>query len=169
QIVKATADLREYHLAQNSIHLVMDLHSSALAAQMNREEIQQCVRNLVLNAEQAIVKGTGRGTISIRTTTDGVFHRLQVPDDGPGVGPELRGGIFEPFFTTKDVGEGTGLGLSISLGIATAHGGAITLCETSRGACFELRLPAAAPAAVAVAPPQLDAREKAGLPRVLIV
>jgi two-component system NtrC family sensor kinase len=167
QIVKATADLREYHLAQNSIHLVMDLHSSALAAQMNREEIQQVVLNLVLNAEQAIVKGTGRGTISIRTTTDGVFHRLQVTDDGPGVSPELRGRIFEPFFTTKDVGEGTGLGLSISLGIATAHGGALTLVETPRGACFELRLPAAAQAAVA--PPQLDAREKAGLPRVLIV
>jgi two-component system NtrC family sensor kinase len=63
QIVKATADLREYHLAQNSIHLVMDLHSSALAAQMNREEIQQVVLNLVLNAEQAIVKGSGRGSL----------------------------------------------------------------------------------------------------------
>ncbi len=167
QIVKATAELREYHLQQNSIQLSVELHQSPLTVHMNREEIQQVVLNLLLNAEHAIVRGTGRGAISIRTTTDGVWHRLQVADDGPGVSPELRGRIFEPFFTTKDVGEGTGLGLSISLGIATAHGGALTLCETGRGACFELRLPGAAPApAVSAAAPRIAA---SGSPRVLVV
>ena len=69
-------------------------------------------------------------------------------DDGPGINPELRGRVFEPFFTTKDVGEGTGLGLSIALGIATAHGGNLELCQPEagntdrKGACFKLTLPA---------------------------
>jgi signal transduction histidine kinase len=62
------------------------------------------------------------------------------------VPPTLTGRVFEPFFSTKEVGEGTGLGLSIAMGIAEAHGGALTLMPTSKGACFRLALPAADPA-----------------------
>jgi PAS domain S-box-containing protein len=151
QIVKATADLREYHLVQQNITLVLDLHTGPLPVLANREEIQQVVLNLLMNAEQAIVSGPGTGTILIKTTSTGTSHALQVTDDGPGIGQELRGKIFEPFFTTKDVGEGTGLGLSISLGIASSHGGSLELCPSTvsgeaagspKGACFKLTLPA---------------------------
>ena len=108
---------------------------------VNREEIQQVVLNLILNAEHAI-KGTGKpGTICVRTgqTADSAF--LEVADDGPGVPAALAHRIFEPFFTTKSVGEGTGLGLSVSFGIAEAHGGSLSLSSTDRGACFTLKLP----------------------------
>jgi two-component system NtrC family sensor kinase len=73
---------------------------------------------------------------------------VQVTDTGLGVSPDLRGRIFEPFFTTKEVGEGTGLGLSISHGIASAHGGSLTLVDSPSGARFRLTLPAR-PAATA--------------------
>jgi two-component system NtrC family sensor kinase len=142
QVVRATADLREYHLIQRNITLLVDLQPGQLPIFVNREEIQQVVLNLVMNAEHAIAERPGSGTIVMRTQSDGGQQSLQVSDDGPGISPELRGRIFEPFFTTKDVGQGTGLGLSISLGIATAHGGSLTLCETGKGACFELRVPA---------------------------
>jgi CheY-like chemotaxis protein len=67
---------------------------------------------------------------------------VEVSDNGPGIGPEIRGRIFEPFFTTKDVGQGTGLGLSISHGIAASHGGSLELCQgADSGACFRLTLP----------------------------
>jgi PAS domain S-box-containing protein len=141
QIVRATADLREYHLIQRNITLLVDLQPGLLPIFVSREEIQQVVLNLVMNAEHAIGRAPGAGTIVMRTQSDGRAHTLQVSDDGPGISPELRGRVFEPFFTTKDVGEGTGLGLSISLGIATAHGGALTLCDTAKGACFQLMLP----------------------------
>jgi two-component system sensor histidine kinase HupT/HoxJ len=118
------------------------LHQAPLPALANREEIQQVVLNLVLNSEQAM-EAAGKGTrITLRSYTTSAGHTIEVSDDGPGIGPEIRGRIFEPFFTTKDVGQGTGLGLSISHGIAAAHGGTLELCHsTDRGACFRLTLP----------------------------
>ena len=141
QIALAAARLREHHLAQKNIALQLELHPGILAVLVNREEIQQVVLNLVLNAEHAI--GDASGVITIRTNAGEHAHTLQVGDDGPGISLELRGRVFEPFFTTKEVGEGTGLGLSLGLGIARAHGGALDLCPPSeRGACFMLTLPA---------------------------
>jgi two-component system sensor histidine kinase HupT/HoxJ len=110
------------------------MHPGPLAALANREEIQQIVLNLVLNSEQAF-EAAGHGTrIRIRSFTDGDRHVIEVSDDGPGIGPDIRGRIFEPFFTTKDVGQGTGLGLSISHGIAAAHGGSLELCQSRSAA-----------------------------------
>jgi PAS domain S-box-containing protein len=142
EIVRFTVDLRQFHLEQRDIHVVVRYHAQALPVLVNREEIQQIVLNLMLNAEQAILGSSGVGTITIRTGSNGGRHSVEVMDDGPGISPELRGRIFEPFFSTKEVGEGTGLGLSISHGIASAHGGALEVCEPECGACFRLTLPA---------------------------
>jgi PAS domain S-box-containing protein len=142
-VVRAVVQLREFHLQQNNVALVVEMHQAPLPALANREEIQQVVLNLVLNSEQAI-ESSGKGTwIRIRSFNDAARQVIEVSDDGPGIGPEIRGRIFEPFFTTKEVGQGTGLGLSISHGIAAAHGGSLELCPTGeRGACFRLTLPA---------------------------
>ena len=150
QLARAVAALREHHLAQNNIKLQLELHPGVLPVLVNREEIQQIVLNLVLNAEHAL--GDSPGTITIRTDAGEHAHSVQVIDDGPGVSAELRGRVFEPFFTTKDVGQGTGLGLSIALGIATAHGGSLQLVDRAKGACFQLTLPAHAQ----LAPPGHD-------------
>ena len=141
-IVRRTVELREYHLRQRNIGLSAELHPEPLGVLVNREEIQQVVLNLVLNAEHAIAGAGGEGQITIRTFTSGRRHMVEVTDTGPGVSAELRGRIFEPFFTTKDVGEGTGLGLSISHGIAAAHAGSLELSPVASGACFRLTLPA---------------------------
>jgi CheY-like chemotaxis protein len=144
EIVTATARLRSHALTQKNISLDLELHPGVLAVLVNREEIQQVVLNLVLNAEHAI--GDRPGRIVIRTNAGEHAHTLQVMDDGPGISLELRGRVFEPFFTTKEVGQGTGLGLSLGLGIATAHGGSLELCPPSAsGACFKLTLPAQRP------------------------
>jgi two-component system NtrC family sensor kinase len=172
QIAHAVAQLRENHLADRNIVLRLDLHPSVLPILVNREEIQQIVLNLVLNAEHAMDERAG--TITMRTNAGENAHTLQVMDDGPGVTPELRGRVFEPFFTTKDVGQGTGLGLSIALGIATAHGGSLELLPSDRGACFQLRLPArSVPAATGriaeMAPAGATAGNASGPRRALVV
>src|SRR5439155_5904397 len=141
-LVRATAELREYNAMQRNITVLTDLTPGILPVLANRDELQQVLVNLLLNAEQAVAADEGAGTIALRTRSDGRMHVFEIQDDGPGVPADMRGRIFEPFFTTKQIGEGTGLGLSIAHGIATAHGGALELVPTGRGACFRLTLPA---------------------------
>ena len=146
ELVRATAELRGYHLEQINIKLVLRCSPRPLPVAVNREEIRQVILNLLLNAEHAITSTSGTGTITVETMSTGAVQAVEVTDSGPGISPDLRGRIFEPFFTTREVGEGTGLGLSISLGIASAHGGKLALVDSSSGARFRLTLPAHAEA-----------------------
>lgn len=148
ELVQATVALRAYELSIVGISLEEDYTADLPPVLVNREEIQQVLLNLVLNAEQAM-KPTGRpGSLRVRTflAPDGVT--IDVEDNGPGVPATVAGRIFEPFYSTKGVGEGTGLGLSIALGIAEAHGGTLSLLGgRAEGACFRLTLPPAQGAA----------------------
>ena len=138
EIVRSTAMLRAFELRHAAIDLREDLSSHLPLIVINREEIQQVVLNLLLNAEHAI-KATGRpGTITLRTGIDGGGSFVEVSDSGPGIRPEIALRVFEPFFTTKDSGQGTGLGLSVSLGIAEAHNGTLEHVPQDQGTCFRL-------------------------------
>ncbi|MCA1559048.1 MAG: PAS domain-containing protein [Acidobacteria bacterium] len=151
EIVKTVVELRRYHLQQRDIIVLLRSHQTPLPVLVNRDEVQQVIMNLLLNAEHAINGDSGRGTITISTFAAATGQQvLQLEDDGPGIPTEVRGRIFEPFFTTKEVGEGTGLGLSISHGIAAAHGGSLELCGDGPGACFRLTLPAHAGAQASI-------------------
>lgn len=141
EVVRSTVALRAFELETSSIGIAEAYGADLPAVTANREEIQQIVLNLILNAEHAIRSHAERGTIQVRTGRTDTVAFVEVLDDGPGIPAEIAGQIFEPFFTTKLVGEGTGLGLSISLGIAEAHGGSLTLLPSERGACFRLSLP----------------------------
>lgn len=65
---------------------------------------------------------------------------IDVADDGPGVPPDIARRLFDPLTTGRS--GGTGLGLALARRIATAHGGALELVPTARGALFRLVLPA---------------------------
>ena len=70
----------------------------------NRDEIQQVILNLVINAQHAMVDANGGGVLTIRTLTSGDQAVVEIADNGPGISPEFAGRVFEPFFTTKTVG-----------------------------------------------------------------
>lgn len=145
-LVRATLALRSYEFSTSNIVLDEQYADGMPPVWVNREEIQQVVLNLVLNAEHAMRAAHGRGHLTVRTAVVDSNVIVEVRDDGPGIPAEVAGRVFEPFFSTKGVGEGTGLGLSIALGIADAHGGMLTLVPTPSGACFRLTIPAARPA-----------------------
>ena len=57
----------------------------------NREEIQQVILNLVMNAQQAMSDPDGARVLSVRTFMSGVDAVLEVRDTGPGIPAELAG------------------------------------------------------------------------------
>ena len=151
ELVKATIALRSYEFGNSNIRLIENYTDKLPPIIANREEIQQVILNLIMNAEQAMRNANRGGTLMVATRCEDDKVSIQIKDDGPGVPAALAGRIFEPFFSTKEVGEGTGLGLSIAMGIAEAHGGALSLLPADKGACFQLTIPAEAPASDAPA------------------
>jgi signal transduction histidine kinase len=101
--------------------------------------IEWAVEALVRNAVDAL--GGRGGSIRIegsRLPEGGA--RVSVADDGPGVPRELRRRIFEAGFSTKDRGWGVGLALAKRI-VEEAHGGALALATSDRGATFEIIFP----------------------------
>jgi PAS domain S-box-containing protein len=136
-------------------------------------EIQEIVRNLMVNAVEALPPSGGR--IDIRTgrcvlSRDEIAHRfpdqnldpgeyvrLTVQDSGCGMLPEMAARIFDPFFSTKFVGRG--LGLSSVQGVVHAHGAGIRVqSEPGSGTCFELVFRSCVETDVAAAPGLLRKR-----------
>jgi PAS domain S-box-containing protein len=145
EIVRSTLTLRASDLRANDIVLEEHYSNELPLIIVNREEIQQIVLNLVLNAEHAVraMREPGRIHVATRLSDDAGSVVFEIADEGAGVPRDVANRIFEPFFTTKLIGEGTGLGLSVSLGIAEAHGGSLALLPAERGARFALTLPMA--------------------------
>jgi len=88
----------------------------------------------------------GKVELSLAREKDAVV--LTVEDSGIGIEPADLARIFEPFVRldaarSRATG-GTGLGLAIARGVATAHGGTLTVQSTPKtGSRFSLRLPPA--------------------------
>ena len=141
EIVTATMSVRAYELEMAGIQIREEYAPMLPLVLANREEIQQVILNLVMNAQQAMSDSADTRVLSVRTFMSGADASVEVRDTGPGIPTELAGKIFEPFFTTKSAGAGPGLGLSLSLGIANAHQGQLELVAASSGCCFRLTLP----------------------------
>ncbi len=127
-------------LASTQITVKRELQATRTVA-INRQELQQVLVNLLVNAIHAM---EGGGTLRLGTRDAGADSvEILVADSGPGLAPELLAQLFQPFVTRKK--EGTGLGLWISRGIVERYGGDITAAnalpgDQSGGAVFTVRL-----------------------------
>jgi signal transduction histidine kinase len=114
-------------------------------------EINQVFLNLVVNAAHAVAESVAgsdrRGTIRIRSRTEGDSVVVEIADTGVGIPNALKERVFDPFFTTKPVGKGTGQGLSMARNIVTKHGGTLAFASSpGQGTTFTIRLPLVQPA-----------------------
>jgi nitrogen fixation/metabolism regulation signal transduction histidine kinase len=121
---------------------VLQLDDSLPAVSGDPEQLRRALRNLVLNALDAMPKG---GTLTLRTQhLDGSEDRkiaLEVSDTGEGLTPEECARLFTPYYTTKQ--HGTGLGLAIVQSVVSDHKGTITVrSEPGKGATFRIELKA---------------------------
>jgi two-component system NtrC family sensor kinase len=109
------------------------------------DQMTQVLTNLLVNAQQALEGEPQPRRIGLTAARDGDAVVIEVADNGPGIPADLQSRVFDPFFTTKPVGSGTGIGLAVSRGIVEAHGGALTLAASERGAHFVVRMPLQTP------------------------
>jgi len=129
-------------MAAQGIEAVLDLSADVPPTYFDSRQVDQMLRNIVMNAIQAMPDG---GTLRVRTRTfdtplPGV--EIAIADTGRGINPEDLHRLFTPFFTTKT--KGVGLGLTIVQRIAQNHGGVVTVqCPPGGGSEFTIRLPCA--------------------------
>jgi PAS domain S-box-containing protein len=123
-------------------------------AEVDAGQIAQVIRNLVLNAREAMPQG---GVVSVRAENAvlnaqespslpaGDYVRVSIVDRGAGIAEDVLPKIFDPYFSMKERGnqKGMGLGLTICHAVIQRHGGAITVeSKVGVGTTFHIHLPA---------------------------
>lgn len=122
-----------------NVRLELDLPRELPPVHLVEDQLVLVLVNLLFNAADAIA-GTGKVTVSARTTERGV--RLEVSDDGCGMSPETLAHAREPLFTTKTERGGTGLGLAVCERVVREAGGQLSLqSELGRGTTVTIDLP----------------------------
>jgi signal transduction histidine kinase len=112
--------------------------SAEATMRLDKLKLTQAIGNVLRNAIEASPPGTA---VRVLAEVRNGGAEISITDGGPGIPERDREAIFTPFFTTKE--HGTGLGLAISREFVEAHGGTLTVEESTpgSGARFVLRLP----------------------------
>ena len=108
----------------------------------DRVQLQQVLRNLIMNALEAMDAVTDRARVlTMRSTAhDSKSVLITVEDSGTGIEPKNMQRIFDSFYTTKS--HGMGMGLAICRSIIVSHGGSLSaLPEHPHGTVFRIILP----------------------------
>ena len=139
-------------IISGAIEVELDFQSSTNRnVNVDPLELELVITNLVKNAEEAMGNRAGRIRICVDELTfpqadtgvllpPGPYFRLQIADNGHGIGKDKVAHIFEPFFTTKP--NGTGLGLARAKTFCELAGGEITVhSKWAEGTTFSLFLP----------------------------
>ena len=114
----------------------LDLADGLPPVPADREQLQRALRNLVLNALDAMPDG---GALTLRTRALDGKVAIEVSDTGAGLTPEECERLFTPYYTTKH--QGTGLGLAIVQSVVSDHKGTITVRSVpGQGATFRIEL-----------------------------
>jgi CheY-like chemotaxis protein len=139
---------------RKDIQVHIKTFSQPLVVEGDKQQIEQVLLNIFVNAWQAMPKG---GDLHIKTNNieleeatclphqlpPGSYVNVSIADSGIGMSESTLQRIFDPFFTTKDKGRGTGLGLASAYGIVKNHSGFITVgSEIGKGTTFDIYLPA---------------------------
>ena len=154
-------------LSRTRIVVERELRASRTAG-INRQELQQVLVNLMVNAIHAMPDG-GRLTLRTADWADGQGRAgvsIEVADTGPGLSDELIRELFQPFVTRKK--DGTGLGLWISRSLVERYGGDIRAgnrpAGDGSGAVMRVLLLSEPEAAMAATTPATPAATTAAAP-----
>jgi signal transduction histidine kinase len=139
-IAESALRLHADKLSRHSIAIDRQFRGPACAI-VFESEILQVLSNLILNAVDALPRGTGR--ISIRVKRSWQSVHILIADNGSGIPDKFASRLFQPYITSKD--SGTGLGLWLSHRIITRHRGTLRFRTSQKkdrtGTSFRISLP----------------------------
>lgn len=149
-IITDLKDLVRSLLSEN-VMLTVNPATMPVYFEADRNQIDQVVINLCINARDAMPQG-GTITIDIGSRSlaegnpqglpSGDYAELRIKDTGIGIPADLQPRLFQPFVTTKPKGRGTGLGLATCAVIVKSSQGAIFFeSATGKGTTFFVLLP----------------------------
>ena len=133
--------------ASRGIEVEVDARIGAVRVVADRDRLLQVMLNLLSNAAKFSPQGSGR--VRLRVSAAEGWARVDVADNGIGIGPEHQAVIFDKFRQVGDTRTqkpaGTGLGLAICREIVARLGGRLWVAsERGQGATFSFTLPVAA-------------------------
>ena len=130
-------------IGESSLQKQFSIDPDLQLVEVDEGQIRQVVRNLTINAVEAMPDG-GSLVVRVRNKTvkaqdrlpvkEGAYVWISVEDTGKGIPLDELPLIFDPYFSTKQRGadKGMGLGLSVCHAIVGKHDGYIT-CESQVG------------------------------------
>jgi two-component system nitrogen regulation sensor histidine kinase NtrY len=131
-------DAQIHAAGRPAVEVALALDEKLATIQADSEQIRRALRNLILNALDAM---PGGGVLTVRTQNLDGKVALEVSDSGAGLTPEECERLFTPYYTTKL--HGTGLGLAIVQSVVSDHKGTITVhSQPGQGATFRIELKA---------------------------
>ncbi|MBI4987767.1 MAG: histidine kinase [Rhodocyclales bacterium] len=138
--IAATSSL----FSDKRIGLSMNLAGDVPKVKADRDRLIQVMLNLLSNAVKFCDEDRGQVTVRLSVGADAV--RVDVEDNGPGIGEADQNTIFEKFRQVGDTmtakPQGTGLGLPISRQIVEHFGGRLWVeSSPGEGATFSFTLP----------------------------
>ncbi len=141
ELVEESLRLMRSDLLNRNVVVDTELTPTLPAVTGDRNQLQQVLLNLMINACDAMEAGQTDRRLRLctrRSTQGGV--EFSVADRGIGIPPADLEFIFNPFVTTK--AQGLGLGLTICRSIVEAHGGRLWATNNAdRGATLHCQLP----------------------------
>lgn len=137
ELVHGLASFMKPYAEEQNIHVEIEV-AAPLLIEADPTQLKEALRNLMINAVQAMPEG---GKLSLSASpAPGDAVCIVVKDTGEGIPAENLERIFTPFYTTK--AKGTGLGLAIVQKIVESHGGNIEVrSEVGVGTEVRITLP----------------------------
>jgi len=161
-LIKKSSEM--FGRTKKEITILSEYQDDIWTVEVDRDQIEQVLLNLYVNAWQAMSKRSDATTdrtdsmkLYVKTenvaldessakpfnVNPGDYVMISVTDTGVGMDEITRQKIFDPFFTDKDMGGGAGLGLASVYGIIRNHNGIIDVhSEKGQGTTFNIYLPA---------------------------
>lgn len=140
-IVSKTLSIAQVRLKEKQVKTEV-LFKDEPFVNADKDQIQQIILNLLLNAIEAVPDKKGKITFKgeKKLKKGQEYYEFTVEDNGKGIPHDILNKIFEPFFS--ETGKGTGLGLFIVHRLVENHSGFIDVYNLLHGgAGFAVYIP----------------------------